>query len=77
MRELGERAAQSLKQQNVLERVGQVVLPTNHVTDLQLDIIDGRGQVVGGGTIAPEQGEVFNVADLAGLPTVNQVIECE
>ena len=47
MPKLGYLVTERFKQHDVLEGVGEVVLAANHMADLQVAIVHGRGKVIG------------------------------
>ena len=63
MRELGELGSGGAENQDVFERVGQMVLTAHDVADAQVDIVGAGGQMVGGRAVAAEQGEILDVVD--------------
>src|SRR5271166_3445753 len=62
-----------LEDEYVLVCIGKMVLTADDVTDLQIDVVGTRRQVVGGHAVAAEQGEVFDVVGGFGLMTVDGV----
>ena len=59
--------SERFKQHDVLEGVGEVVLAANHMGDLQVAVVHGRGEVIGGQSVTAQEGEVFDVRVLAEL----------
>src|SRR5262249_15718099 len=70
VREDGRRYTCGLKDQDVLERIGQVVLPAYDVADFQVRIVSAGGQMIGGRSITAQQCEVLNIRRQLGLFTV-------
>ena len=67
MPELRHVVPERFKQHDVLEGVGEVVLAANHMGDLQVAVVHGRGEVIGGQSVTAQEGEVFDVRVLAEL----------
>src|SRR5437016_14631929 len=73
MGELRQSKTGSLEDQNVLERVGEVVLTTNDVINLQLGIIRAGRQVIGRHPVATQKREVLDIGGGFGLLAVNAI----
>ena len=65
--------AEALENQQVLERVRQVILPADDVADAQVSVIHARGKVVRGHPVRPQQRKVFHFVGELLLLTVNAV----
>ncbi len=63
--------------QNVLERVGEVVLTAYDVADAEIDVVGAGGEVIGGRAVAAEQGEVFDIGGGFGLLAVDVIGEAD
>ena len=61
MRELRQRETQRLKNQNVLEGVGQVLLAAQDVGDLQIGIVGAGRHVIRRNAAGAQQREVFDI----------------
>jgi len=77
MGELGRLDAQSLKDEQVLEGVGEVILASDDVADAEIGVVNAGGEVVGGHRIRAQEGEVFNLVCEFGLRTVDAVSEMQ
>src|SRR4029077_583321 len=75
MRELRSLPSGSLKDQDMLERVGEMILPANHVGDPQINVIRARGQVIGRHPVGTEQREVFDILGKLALLAVDRIAE--
>ncbi len=73
MRELRRLDTQALEDQQVLERVGEVILAADDVADAQIGIVDARGEVIRRHPIRAKQGEVFNLVGELGLRSIHAV----
>ena len=60
MRELGRLCAERLKDEDVLEGIGQVILAPDDVADAEIGIIGAGGKVVRWHSIGTQQREVFH-----------------
>ena len=58
MRELWERDAERLEEEDVLRRIGEVVFTTNHVGDPHICVIHDHGEVVERTPIGTQDHEV-------------------
>ena len=58
MRELWERDAERLEEEDVLRRIGEVVLTANHVRDPHICIIHDHGEVVERAPIGTQDDQV-------------------
>src|SRR6185312_510084 len=63
--------------QDVLEGVGEVVLPADDVGDAEVDVVGAGGEVISGGAVAAEEGKVFDVFGGFGLVAVDGVVELD
>src|SRR5437870_10696890 len=75
MRELRRSKASRFEDQDVFKRVGEMVLTSNDVIDLQVGIVSAGSQVIRRHAIAPEEGKVFDIGGELGLLAVNAVHE--
>ena len=77
MRKLRRLGAQPLENQQVLEGVGQVVLPADDVGDPQVGVVHAGGQVVGRHPIRSQQRKVFHFVGQLRLLAVDAVSEVQ
>ena len=77
MGELGRLSAEGFEDQQMLEGVGEVILAANDVGDAQIGVVHAGGQVVGGHSIASQQGEVLDLVGELGLLAVDAVREAQ
>ena len=75
MRKLRSLPSGSLKDQDVLERVGEMILPANDVRDPQINVIRAGGQVIGRHPVGTEQCEVFDILGKFALLAVDRIAE--
>ena len=75
MRELRWLDTCCLKNQDVLERVGEVILAAHYVADAEINVIGAGGEVIGRGAVAAEEREIFDISGWSGLLTVDCVTE--
>src|SRR5207245_3885311 len=75
MRELRSLPSGSLEDEDVLERVGEMILPANDVRDPQINVIGAGGQVIGRHPVGTEQGEIFDVLGEFALLAVDRIAE--
>src|SRR5689334_8913304 len=68
---------QRLKDENMLECIGQVVLAANNVTDLEVGIVGAGCQVIRWRAVAAQQGEVLNIRGGFRLLAINAVGELD
>src|SRR5215204_6062328 len=76
MRKPRDRCAERLKQQNVLRRVGDVVVAANDIGNSHLNIVHDDREVIGRIVVRPEDYEVFDIGAVELDPAVHRVIEC-
>src|SRR5690606_2452140 len=62
-------------QQDVLRSGGQQVLTAGDMGDPVVDVVGGRGQVVGRGPVGAQDDEVVDVLGLEADPTPHQIVE--
>ncbi len=75
VRKLRRLGAESLEDQNMLERIRQVILAAHDVADAQVGVIGTGGQVIGRRAVAAQKGEVLDVGGLLGLVSVDAVVK--
>ena len=59
--------------QNVFERVGQVILTANDVTNAQIGVVGAGSQVISGSAITAQEREVFDIVERFFLLAINQI----
>ena len=74
VREHGACGAQRLIEQNLLGRVGNVIVAAHHVRDAHEDVVTHHRQVVDGGAVGTENDEVFDVLVGEGDVFVHHVV---
>ena len=77
-RQVGERGrgdAEGFEDQDVLEGVGDVVLPAHDVADAQVGVVGAGAQVIGGHAVAAQQGEILDIGGGFGLRAVDGIGE--
>ena len=67
MCEAGGDGSETFKDEDVLEGVGQVVLPADDVGDAEVGVVKAGGQVVGGVAVRAEEREVFDFIGGLGI----------
>ena len=53
--------ADRLREQNVLGRGGEQVLASHNVGDTEVDVVDGAGEVIGGGAVGAKNDEIVDL----------------
>src|SRR5579884_3105857 len=61
----------------MLERIREVILPSNDVSDAQLGIVRTRCQVIGGHSVASQQGKVLDVCRGLRLIQINAIVKAD
>ena len=77
MRELGRLEAGGAEDQDVLEGVGEMVLPANDVADAEIDIVGAGSEMVSGSAAASEKSEVFDIVGGLDLFAINRVVKAD
>ncbi len=77
MRELRRLQARSAENQDVFERVGEMILPAHDVADAQIGVVGAGGQMIRRAAIAAQQREVFDVGGHLRLLAIDKVVECD
>ena len=77
MRELRRRAAETLKDEKVLESVAQVILAADDVADAEIGIVEARGEVIRGHAVRAEKREIFYLVGRLGLFAVDGIREVQ
>ena len=75
MRELRRLRPDRFKNQDVLERVGEMILAANDVADAQIGIVGAGGQMIRRRAVAAQQREVLDVGRGLGLLAINAVVK--
>src|SRR5215471_17097002 len=75
MSELRHRSAKCLIKQDLLVRIGEMVLTADHVCDSHLDIIQHDRQVVEWMAVRTQKHEIFNLGIGALLLAIDDVFE--
>jgi glutamyl/glutaminyl-tRNA synthetase len=69
--------AGGVKDQDVFEGVGEMVLAANDVSDAQVGVVGAGGEVISRHAVAAEEGEVFDVGGGLGLVAIHGVGEAD
>jgi len=77
VRELRGFDAGGAEDEDVLERVGEVVLTADDMGDAEVDVVSTGREVVGRGAVAAEEREVFDVFGGFGLVAVDGIVELD
>ena len=75
MRELRRLGTRRLKDQNVLERIRQVVLSANNMADIQVDIVGAGSHMIGRHPAASQQREILDIGRSFRLRSIHRVVE--
>src|SRR6185437_990532 len=75
MGELWGGRTRSLKNEQMFEGVGKMILPADHVRDLETDIVGAGGQVIGWHTAAPQQRKILDISGQFRLRTIHLIVE--
>ena len=77
MRELRRFHARRAEDQDVFERVGEMILPAHDVADPQIHIVRAGSQMIGGRAVTAQQREVFDIVGRFRLFAENGVGESD
>jgi len=65
--------SQSFENQQVLERIGEVILSANDVADPQIRVIDARCQVICRHSVRPQQCEILHLVRCLRLRAIHAI----